>query len=69
MEYTVKEMEKFIIDMSEEKFNEFCENCTKEQVMTMQAMRFFYKLYTDTKFYKAVEQTIAEVAYEELRAN
>lgn len=65
----VKKMEKYIINMSEKKFEEFSKGCTAEQVKTMQAMRFFNKLYTDSAFYKAVETAVAEVAYEELRAN
>lgn len=65
----IKEMEKYIINMSEEKFEEFCKTCTAEQVRAMQAMRFFNKLFTDSSFYKAVEKAVGEVAYEELRAN
>lgn len=65
----IKEMEKFIINMSEEQFKEFSKGCTAEQVKTMQAVRFFSKLFTDTQFYKAVEKAVGEVAYEELRAN
>lgn len=65
----IKEMEKYIINMSEEKFEEFSKGCTAEQVKTMQAMRFFNKLYNDSAFYKVVEKAIGEVAYEELRAN
>lgn len=64
----VKEMKKYIINMSEEKFKEFSKGCTAEQVKTMQEMRFFNKLFTDSAFYKAVEKAIGEVAYEELRA-
>jgi hypothetical protein len=63
------EMEEFIINMSEEKFEEFCKTCTAEQVKTMQAMRFFNKLFTDSAFYKAVETAVGEAVYEELRAN
>ena len=62
-----KAMEKFIIDMSEEKFQEFAKAFSKEQVKTMQAMRFFHKLYTDPAFYKTVENAVGAVAYEELR--
>ena len=65
----IKEMEKYIINMSEEKFDEFSKGFTAEQVKIMQAMRFFNKLYNDSAFYKAVEKAIGEVAYEELRAN
>lgn len=65
----VKEMEKFIVDMSEEQFKEFSKGCMEEQVKTMQAVRFFSKLFTDTQFYKAVEKAVGEVAYKELRAN
>lgn len=64
----VKEMKKYIINMSEEEFKEFSKGCTAEQVKTMQEMRFFNKLFTDSSFYKAVEKAIGEVAYEELRA-
>lgn len=61
-------MKKYIINMSEEEFKEFSKGCTAEQVKTMQEMRFFNKLFTDSSFYKAVEKAIGEVAYEELRA-
>ena len=64
----IKEMEKYIINMSEEKFEEFSKGCTAEQVKTMQAMRFFNKLYNDSAFYKAVETAVGEAVYEELRA-
>ena len=64
----IKEMEKYIINMSEEKFEEFSKGCTAEQVKIMQAMRFFNKLYNDSAFYKVVEKAIGEVAYDELRA-
>lgn len=63
-----KEMEKYIINMSEEQFEEFCKTCTAEQVRAMQAMRFFNKLFTDKTFYKAVETAVGEAVYEELRA-
>ena len=40
---------------------------TKEQIDTLERLVFFEKLFTDTPFYKAVEQAVAETAYEELR--
>jgi hypothetical protein len=64
----IREMEKYIINMSEEKFEEFAKGFSPEQVKVMQAMRFFNKLYSDKTFYKAVEKAVGEVAYEELRA-
>jgi hypothetical protein len=63
----IKEMEKFIIDMSEDKFKEFCKTCTNEQIKTMQKMRFFHKLFNDPAFYKAVETAVCKAVYEELR--
>lgn len=65
----VKEMEKFIINMSEEQFEEFAKDFKPEQVKVMRGMRFFNKLFTDKTFYKAVEKAVAEAVYEELRAN
>lgn len=40
---------------------------TKEQIDTLEKLVFFEKLFSDSQFYKAVEQAVAETAYEELR--
>lgn len=65
----LKEMEKFIVNMSEEQFEELAKTCTAEQVKIMATQRFFHKLFNDPQFYKAVEQAIGEEAYWALRAN
>lgn len=67
METQFQAARKFLLDMPEERFLEFCKDLSKDQIKTLQAERFFHKLFSDKLFYDTVCTAIAEVAYEELR--
>ena len=67
MENQFQAARKFLCEMPEEKFQEFCQDLTESQIKVLQAERFFHKLFSDKLFYDTVCTAIAEVAYEELR--
>lgn len=59
------EMLKMYKQLSEEQRNKIF---TKEQKECLDKALFFERLFNDSDFYKAVETSVGEVAYEELRA-
>lgn len=58
-----EEIENIIANMSDERFEKFCELfSTKEKEMFKQ-IRFWHKMQNDKDFYKKVEQEIAKEIY------
>jgi len=64
---TKDEVMKQIIEMTDDDFEAFAESITTDQAEIMRRMRFFHRLFNDSIFYKAVEQSVAEAAYNTLR--
>lgn len=63
---TINELDAHIKNMSDEDFNNFCENFNEEQVKIMQGARFFNKIFNNPTLMKKLQNTMGEVVYEEL---
>ena len=59
------EIKQNICAMSEEQFESFCKNFSKDEVKVFQGMRFFEKLYNDKAFYNVVCNAVGEAIYED----
>ena len=59
------EIKQNICAMSEEQFESFCKNFSKDEVKVFQGMRFFEKLYNDKDFYNVVCNAVGEAIYED----
>ena len=62
---TQKELLETLANMSEERQNEFYNRIPEEDAKIIKQMVFFYKLYNNETFYKAVETSMADQFYNE----
>jgi hypothetical protein len=63
-----EEMAEALVKLSDECFEEFLKDYNEEYREMFCKMRGFYKLMTDAKFYKDVQNAIAKQIWEEAQA-